>query len=515
MSETVWTRVWLFRWPVIFFMFAFLIRLPFLANAPGGWDDVDFALALKNYDVAQMQPHFPGYPIYLLAAFGLFAFIPDEFVALSLLSALSAALAVFPLYVLVEKVSGTKAAVSVLLLWSVAPLVLVLGTQPLSDSFGTLVALCVLASSISALEKRASERKRAIALLASGIFLGLLYGVRLSYLPLATVPLWAGYVYLHDTKRYQDFLRAVTAAVLVSALWVFGLAYNVGGFDVLWTFATAFTAGHFSDWGGTYHEGASLIDRLTYLFNRQLFAAGIGTPWPGQHAASFLVLGFVIAAFAGLIWRLTKGLHWKGHRRQWGMLVAWVIPYLLWAIFAQNVEKPRHLLPLLPALLWLLALGLLAWKRVGYIMVLFLCVAMFTVGITQIKGQSVTPSPMVQLASFLQNQSEVASSVIFTYEEERVIRYQDVPIDTIRLRKFSDFQIYLLNYPLLPKHIYLTDSVLQGFKLPAAARHVHEVAKFSGSPWLYPTYHDIVLYEVRPDSVNQLIRFKKIPEGNN
>lgn len=512
-----------FGWPAAIFLFACLIRIPFLAHGPGGWDDIDFALALKNYDVAQMQPHFPGYPVYVLAAFGVSAWVSDPFLALSWLSMLAAACSVFPLYYIVEKVSGKRLAIWVTLLWSTAPLSLVLGTQPLSDSFGTLIALCVAASSLIVLQQQRTQRARALALLASGLLLGLLYGVRLSYLPFAAVPLWAGYVYLRDTGNWSDVLRAAAGAVLISAAWVIALAGNVGGFDTLWMLATSFTAGHFSDWGGTFHEGASLLDRLTYWLGRQLMAAGAGTPWPGQSPVSYLVLVLVLLALTGLI----RVLFEKGRGenrptgeesatwREWGLIAAWVIPYLLWTFFAQNIEKPRHLLPLLPPMLWMFAAGLTVWRRMAGPMLISLCAAMLLVGISQIEGQSITPSPMVQLSSYLESHQTGESSIIFTYEEERVIRYQHPWINTMRLRKFSDFQISLLTYPVLPKHIYLTDSVLRGFQLPNAQEYVREVARFSGSEWLYPTYHEIVLYEVLPEKAGQLLHLSQLPKGNN
>ncbi len=41
----------------------FVYASPFAAT----WDEVDFALALDRYDLLAMQPHFPGYPYFILA----------------------------------------------------------------------------------------------------------------------------------------------------------------------------------------------------------------------------------------------------------------------------------------------------------------------------------------------------------------------------------------------------------------------------------------------------------------
>ena len=37
---------------------------PFAAS----WDEVDFVLALDRFDLLAMQPHFPGYPYFVLGA---------------------------------------------------------------------------------------------------------------------------------------------------------------------------------------------------------------------------------------------------------------------------------------------------------------------------------------------------------------------------------------------------------------------------------------------------------------
>ena len=40
-------------------------RLLFMGEYLEGWDSIDFALGLHDYDIAYYQPHFPGYPVYM------------------------------------------------------------------------------------------------------------------------------------------------------------------------------------------------------------------------------------------------------------------------------------------------------------------------------------------------------------------------------------------------------------------------------------------------------------------
>jgi 4-amino-4-deoxy-L-arabinose transferase-like glycosyltransferase len=491
-------------------LLALMIRLPFLAYGPGGWDDVDFALGVRQYDVAAMQPHFPGYPVYILTAFLFGAIIPNPFLALSLLSAVACALTVFPLYGIVQRYSGERIAGIVAVLWTVNPLAMVLGTQPTSDSFGTLLALLLVASSVRALDDRIGERQRALALIGSGIWLGLLYGVRISYLPLGAVPLWAAYVYWRDTRRFDDVISAVASAILVSLLWIYALVVNVGSVSGLWQLALAFTSGHFSDWGGAY-VGGSFMERLMYWTCRQWLAAGLGTPWPEQHWISFGVLACLFVSMAGW-WQRRKYIRtWLScNWREAGLLLMWVIPYLLWAFFAQNAEKPRHIFPLLIPLLWSIAVGLHMQRKWGKYVTFTLIVCMLGVSWTQVQERE-KPSPMEQLAYYAAT-ALPKSSVLYTYEEERVLNYQSPQVQTVRLRHWSDFRTSVLSSRISPTSIFLTDQVLDGFNRPELWQYVREKVRFTGSPWLYPTYNDIVLYEIRPDKREE---WKEVIQNDN
>ena len=476
--------------PVLLVFAAFLLRLPFLAQGPGGWDDVDFALGVGSFDLARMQPHFPGYPIYMVAAFVAAIFHDNNFLALSGLSAVAMALSVWPLHAIVRRLSGERTAFWTALAWAVAPLGMVLGTQPLSDAFGVLIALLLVECCLRACDRSLGTRARAIALLGSGIWLGLLLGVRVSYVALAAVPLWAAYAYARETRAYDEIIASVASCLLVCLLWGYALVVNVGSFAGLWKLGTSFTSGHFTDWGGTFTEGSSLWERLVYWIGRQWFAAGLGTPWEGQmHAASWVVLALTVLGVGSSLLR-ARSWSW----RNTGLLIAWMLPYLLWALFAQNVEKPRHVLPLLPVLIWAIIAGLLSWKR--KLLPALLVAALLTAGLGQVIQQAEQPSPMAELAAFLQNHP---TSLVYTYEEERVIRYYLPNLHTERLRKWEDFRSSLLNEPVWTEPIYLTDAVLDGFHKPELHSLVREAARFQGSPWLYPTYHEIILYEIPPE----------------
>src|SRR5262245_39928869 len=75
---------------------AFLVaHLPYLPSSLEDLDSINFALGLRHFDVANHQPHPPGYPIYIALGKVAHAFIPSEAQALAVVGVLAGALGVF------------------------------------------------------------------------------------------------------------------------------------------------------------------------------------------------------------------------------------------------------------------------------------------------------------------------------------------------------------------------------------------------------------------------------------
>src|SRR4029077_17074451 len=69
-------------------------HLPYLPPSLEDLDSVNFALGVRHYDVAQHQPHPPGYPLFILIAKAVRAAVPSEVTALALVSVVAGALGV-------------------------------------------------------------------------------------------------------------------------------------------------------------------------------------------------------------------------------------------------------------------------------------------------------------------------------------------------------------------------------------------------------------------------------------
>src|SRR4051794_41851056 len=74
------------------------LHLPYFPKSLEDLDSINFALGVRHFDVAEHQPHPPGYPLYIAAAKAVHVVVGPEGRALSLLSVVAGALALFGLF---------------------------------------------------------------------------------------------------------------------------------------------------------------------------------------------------------------------------------------------------------------------------------------------------------------------------------------------------------------------------------------------------------------------------------
>ena len=131
------------------------------------WDEVQFALALREYDVAWHQPHPPGFPMFLAMAEVLRTVIPSDFRSLQILTLIAAA-ALFPLaFALARELSFPFAsAFAGALLFVFFPNVWFYGGTAFSDVAGLAVTLAAL---VLLLRGRRNRRDYLLGALALGV----------------------------------------------------------------------------------------------------------------------------------------------------------------------------------------------------------------------------------------------------------------------------------------------------------------------------------------------------------
>lgn len=493
------------------------LRLPFAGVYAESWDAVDFALALQRYDIFNMQPHFPGYPLYILAGHLFLPFAEEPVRALTLLSVWCGALSQIPFYLLAQKLlPDARSRWTAMLLFAASPLLGLTVVQPMSDAFGLLAVLVLLA--VIAATLHLSGRPLFLLTCLAAVWFALLLGIRLSSFPFGFLLLHPLFRLFRERRSLGGFIArtAVVVLLFLAALagWLLPTAATEGGLVPFWQLGQAFTVGHFTDWGGTsFSSGASWGERLYgFLWERLTLNGLIGT---SEEAFAQGLTGWLnVPVLAVLIGGAAAGAADLLRRRPQPAVV-WFLalaagPYALWAFFGQNSEKARHILPLLPLLLLLVAhgfsvLGNRPRRFAGKAAVCMLfagVLAVLTVRQAAVLQRHLDPPPALQLVRFVESRYPPEGTLLYTWEEERLFDYYAPAYETERVRRFAYFAQSLTLHASTVSRVLVTNAVLDGFP-PELRPAAKEVARFSADPFLYPTYHTVILYELPTQGAQQ------------
>ncbi|MBT2688144.1 glycosyltransferase family 39 protein [Bacillus sp. ISL-47] len=481
-------------WVMIFYLGTLYgYRFCHAVSFAAGWDQVDFSLAISEYDLIKMQPHFPGYPFFILGGMLFFTFIKNPPEALSILNMTMMLLTTIPLFFLARHyLSVNKAALTVMILQSVSYIAVMTG-QPMSEG----AALAIIPWYLWSLSAAMKKDKVAIGFIPA-ILLGLLLGVRLSYVVFAAglIFQWLALFKKQGRKAVPKILVYCFIALMAQLVWVSALAFSTGGFAYLFQLAFGFTEGHFSDWGGTAAVQADPFwETLFLLIGRNLLWVGLGS---GN--VIVFIISMVLAVIAVFKFKNARDLK---RNPQLILMVLLGAFYFLWALFAQNIDKPRHILPLLMLLVFFIAVISLrnSGKLVNVLIGLFILAQTLT-GLYYVRKQAEEIPAMYQLASYLEQKEE--KFIVYTWEETRVFQYLEMP--------FSHKRIY--TYPLFLQDIknregasiYVTGKAVDGFKQQGAKveEEFVKVSEFHSEPIFDPVYHHIVLYKWNKDPGGEL-----------
>ncbi len=331
-----------FQASVVLFAVVFLaFHLPYLPSSLEDLDSINFALGIRHFDVAQHQPHPPGYPVYILIAKAVHAAVPSEARALGVLSAAAGALGVLAIAALFRRFDRdassngwTLAAVGVAM---TSPLYWFTAVRPLSDMTGLAAALAVQAMTLAATR----ERMFAIAAFSAGLATGLRSQVAWLTLPLLLVRGLRG----SETRGLGQGARsAMVAGVAFAAgvlVWFIPLVVVTGGPAAYWR---ALSNQGAEDLGNismlwTTHTVRALSDALYYAFI---------APW----AAWPVAVAMIAAAAVGIVWAA------RCNRGALAGLAAGFGPYVAFDLLFQETFTSRYALPLVVPIAYLAVLGL-------------------------------------------------------------------------------------------------------------------------------------------------------------
>jgi hypothetical protein len=320
------------------------LHLPFLPPSLEDLDSINFALGVRDYDVARHQPHPPGYPLFIAAAKGLHRAGLNEVHALSLLGVVAGALAILALYPIFRELDRDRP-VSALTWMAVvlvvtAPLYWVTSARPLSDVTGLAAALAVQAMMLSA----AGVRPLAVAAFCAALAVGIRSQVVWLTLPLLALSVWR----LPRVVRGRGAIETAVAYLAGALVWLVPLMIVSGGPQAYWR--------AFSSQGAEDLSGVAMLATTPTL--RQLVKAlqyAFVWPW-GYWQAGAVVLLLAAAGGLHVLWR-SRGGGPEQSRTALATLTAAFAPYLVFDLLFQETITTRYALPLVVPVAYLAVRG--------------------------------------------------------------------------------------------------------------------------------------------------------------
>ena len=341
-----------------------LAHVPFIAQSLEDIDSVNFALGVRDFDVAEHRPHPPGYPIYIAlakVAVAVSNVVPGggtsavEARGLSALSLAGGIAAIFAIYAWLRALAGSNIrALAAAALTASSPLFWYLSVRPMSDVPGLAAAAAALTCLTLAWrrqqpDEQGDRRLTSEQMEASGrmIVLGaLLSAVAIGFRSqnaVLTLPLLAG-VLLDRIGRgvAGAMLGAGVALALGTLLWAVPLVIASGGLNA-----------YLAALGSQAGEDFAGVDML-YLNPGDVRLAAFGLLRTLVYPWDSIVLGSVVIGLAAL-GAVALLLH---ERRALTAVVLTALPYLAFHLLFHDTTFVRYALPLVPIVAFLAVAGL-------------------------------------------------------------------------------------------------------------------------------------------------------------
>ncbi len=517
----------------------FLLRFCFISPYLEGWDSVDFALGLKDYDLSKYQPHFPGYPVYMLFAKLLFSIFKNDVFSLTLTSAIFGSLTIIPFFYLSSWMYDRRTALLASVLLMINPMHWLMSATALSDVMG----LFFMVFAVFLLYKAVmiQNHKKELRLLTwASLVMGIGFGVRIAYFPHITMLGLAIFMCARKANRECGKAKVVVLpflALMGSLLALFLGQCLVLGFTNLINEGMFFLKGHFMEWGGAIFTHPNLGVRLKELFNKDILIHGLGG---GSGFPRFLFA--IFTAFSFLFF-----LRKEPFKFNQIFLITWCFPYLLWVFFAQNLNNPRHILAALPVLLLVLSRGAihiadflskgrghapLIWKKInavflekihknltipssnlhepiwylkpikkinfGSLFILALLVNLFCISFDLVYVHAQEKPAMLKLVNYVQKKYDPTKTIVFCKETKRLFDYYAPEFITVQEDREEIEASVAYYFYGKPKVILITSNMIDqfGLKVEKIKGRINMIKHFYHNPLVQNGYHSVYLYQL-------------------
>ena len=325
---------------ILFFILSIVTRILSSIFYIEDIDSLRFGLSLYEYNIAKLQPHFPGYPVFSFLAKCIYFFIDNMGITFSLIGGFS----IFSIIFFSLKITQIKLNsylglfIGFLILFN--PLMWLMSNRYMPD----LMGLAIMIGSFYYLQ---NDKKNNFSIPLGFFLFGVLAGVRLSYIPFLFIPIMSCLIY-----RREKFLL-VSSLLFGFLIWLIPLIFFTG-FNELWLTALENTKGHFNDYGGTIYTENNWWVRFVSFF-RSIWADGFGGYWIGRSWITGVISLYLMYYFLETIKKFKKVLENNSSIK---IMIYSIIIYSIWVLLFQNViYKSRHIMPAVLILILLLSLG--------------------------------------------------------------------------------------------------------------------------------------------------------------
>lgn len=468
---------------IISILFVFVTQLQFLNPFVSSWDQVDFSFAVHRFDLMAMQPHFPGYPFFILGGKFIHLFVANLSEALTVFNILFYASTLFPIYKVCRAfLSRSYSSLTTAIIYS-SSYCLIMVNQPMSEGSALSAFWWYVWSLLFALKTKNTK-----AILLPLVLLSLMLGIRLSYFPFSIGILFLYYWKVkHEGLSIKQLIYYSCWGVFFQAIWITALVISEGSLIGFIKLSLAFTSGHFNDWGGSIETShISFVKRLIIFIGDNIF-------WTGMASKYFMIAGIYLICFFVVLSRVfVKQRDQSPFMR---LLYLMFISYFAWALLGQNIDKARHALPLVSLLILLLCIQLYKNRVTLLILTLsgFLLGLQVYYDVILIREQATESPAVYKMNDYVESMGE--SVILYTWEETRVLQYLNAPYTHKRIETYQLFQIDSKYYE--NSTVLLTDKVVKGFisqGIPIKGK-IEKVKTFHSNELFEPVYHDITLYK--------------------
>lgn len=312
-------------------------HLPFLPSSLEDLDSINFALGLRDFDVARHQPHPPGYPVFIALAKLVRAAGVSDWRALSLVNVVGGALAVFGCLGLFHAVGHRRPmseehALLAVVVVVTCPLFWLTADRPLSDAAGLAAALAVQAAILLA----DGPRGLTVSAAAAGVAAGIRSQVVWLTLPLLVF----AHVRQASEGRSWTVARGIAAYAIGALSWFAPLVFVSGGPLAYWH---ALSNQGTEDLTGV----AMLATTPTVSLAVETVRSALVTPW-GWGPLAAIILSLAVAGAVRMLRRDAASLL---------VLAVAFGPYLAFDLLFQEAMTARYALPLVVPVVYLAAQG--------------------------------------------------------------------------------------------------------------------------------------------------------------